>query len=380
MATAAEDKRRSAWADFFVNLATKKPLGLIGAIIVVVALLVGIFAGVLAPFGENEIDLRNRLAPPSLEHLLGTDNLGRDLLSRLVYGARISMTIGLAGTAVAVLVALLIGMAAGYFGGKADLIIQRFVDAWMAFPSLLILITVMSLLGRGAAQIIFALGISWGISSSRIVRGAILGIKENAYFQAARAVGAPATRTLIRHVLPNIAAPLIVIYTTTIGGMLRGVMLTEAALGFLGFGLPPDVASWGGMLSFEGRQYMQLAPRLAIWPGVALTTVVFGINVLGDALRDLLDPRLRGGSGRFSGTKAQKALKQVVAPRQAQPGASPLSVRRRVPPRAANVAPPSARRHRWTALSPSSALWATSDRTLSRTSCQAGYAEGGAKN
>jgi peptide/nickel transport system permease protein len=220
------------------------------------------------------------------------------------------MTIGLAGTAVAVLVALLIGMAAGYFGGKADLIIQRFVDAWMAFPSLLILITVMSLLGRGAAQIIFALGISWGISSSRIVRGAILGIKENAYFQAARAVGAPATRTLIRHVLPNIAAPLIVIYTTTIGG----VMLTEAALGFLGFGLPPDVASWGGMLSFEGRQYMQLAPRLAIWPGVALTTVVFGINVLGDALRDLLDPRLRGGSGRFNVTK------RVRVPRQRRAG------------------------------------------------------------
>ena len=173
----------------------------------------------------------------------------------------------------------------------------------MAFPSLLILITVMSLLGRGAAQIIFALGISWGISSSRILRGAILGIKENAYFEAARASGTPATMALIRHVLPNIAAPLIVIYTVTIGG----VMLTEAALGFLGFGLPPDVASWGGMLSFEGRLYMQLATRLAIWPGVVLTTVVFGINVFGDALRDLLDPRLKGGSGRFSVTKAQKA-------------------------------------------------------------------------
>ena len=205
-----------------------------------------------------------------------------------------SLVIGLSATAVSLLVALVIGGLSGYIGGKTDLIVQRFVDAWVAFPGLLILITAMSMLGNGQLQIIIVVGITFGIGGSRVVRSTVIGLKENTYIEAARAIGTPLARILLRHILPNIMPLLIVIYTLTLGG----VILTEAALRFLGFGLPPDQASWGGMLSNEGRQYMELAPHLALWPGLSLVIVVFGVNLFGDALRDLLDPHLRGG-GRY---------------------------------------------------------------------------------
>ena len=168
---------------------------------------------------------------------------------------------------------------------------QRFVDAWMAFPGLLLLLTIMSIAGQGLLQIIVVLGIAGGIGGSRVVRGAVIGIKENDYFLAARAIGSHSAATLIRHVLPNIAAPVIIIFTINIGG----VIISEASLSFLGFGLPIEVPSWGGMLSREGREFMEIAPRLALWPGLCLTTVVYCFNMFGDAMRDLLDPRLRGG-------------------------------------------------------------------------------------
>ena len=177
--------------------------------------------------------------------------------------------------------------------GKLDLGVQRFVDAWMAFPGLLLLLTIMSIAGQGLLQIIVVLGIAGGIGGSRVVRGAVIGIKENDYFLAARAIGSPGAATLVRHVLPNIMAPVIIIFTINIGG----VIISEASLSFLGFGLPIKVPSWGGMLSREGREFMEIAPRLALWPGLCLTTVVYCFNMLGDAMRDLLDPRLRGGEG-----------------------------------------------------------------------------------
>ncbi len=216
--------------------------------------------------------------------------LGRDLLSRLVYGARLSLTVGLAATTLNVGVAVLIGGISGFFGGKLDLGVQRFVDAWMAFPGLLLLLTIMSIAGRGLPQIILVLGITGGIGGSRVLRGAVIDIKENDYFLAAEAVGTPTTQILLRHVLPNIVAPLIIIFSINIGG----VIISEASLSFLGFGLPPNIPSWGGMLSREGRRYMEHAPWLALWPGVALTIVVYSLNMFGDAVRDLLDPRLRG--------------------------------------------------------------------------------------
>ena len=288
-----EQKRRSRLIDFLSRLVREKPLGTFGGIIVLLLLFSGIFADVLAPYPMKEPHMFDRLTGPSGKYLLGTDQLGRDMLSRMIYGARVSLIIGLSATSVNMVVALLIGTTTGFFGGKLDIVVQRFVDAWMAFPGLLILITVMSLVGQGQLQTILVLGITGGIGGSRISRSAVIGIKENDYFQAAKAIGSPALRTMLRHVLPNIMAPMIVIFTVTIGG----VIMAEASLSFLGFGLPPDVASWGGMLSREGREHMETAPWLALWPGLALTLVIYGINMFGDAMRDLLDPRLRGGEG-----------------------------------------------------------------------------------
>ena len=286
-------KRRSRLADFFIRLVREKPLGTISGIIILILIFVAIFAAVLAPYPYKEMHLVDRLQGPSAQYLLGTDHIGRDFLSRLIFGARLSIFVGLAATALNVVVAVLIGGISGFLGGKLDLGVQRFVDAWMAFPGLLLLLTIMSIVGSGLLQIIVVLGISGGIGGSRVLRGAVIGIKENDYFLAARAIGSPSTATLMRHVLPNIMPVMIIIFSITVGG----VIIAEASLSFLGFGLPVNIPSWGGMLSREGREYMEMAPRLALWPGLALTITVYSLNMLGDAMRDLLDPRLRRGEG-----------------------------------------------------------------------------------
>ena len=247
--------------DFFRRLIKEKPLSIIAGVVILLLMLVAIFADVLAPFPHDEVNIVDRMQAPSGRYLLGTDQLGRDLLSRLIFGAQISLTVGLAATAVNVVVAVLIGGPSGFFGGRLDLAAQRFVDAWMAFPGLLLLLTIMSLVGRGVPQIIVVLGVTGGIGGSRVIRGAVIGIKENVYFQAAEAIGSTKWRILIRHVLPNIAAPVIIIFTINVGG----VIISEAALSFLGFGLPISVPSWGGMLSREGREFMEVAPRLALY-------------------------------------------------------------------------------------------------------------------
>ena len=287
--------------DFFRRLIKEKPLSIIAGVIILLLMLVAIFADVLAPFPHDEVNIVDRMQAPSGRYLLGTDQLGRDLLSRLIFGAQISLTVGLAATAVNVVVAVLIGGPSGFFGGRLDLAVQRFVDAWMAFPGLLLLLTIMSLVGRGLPPIIVVLGVTGGIGGSRVIRGAVIGVKENVYFQAAEAIGSTKWRILIRHVLPNIAAPVIIIFTINVGG----VIISEAALSFLGFGLPISVPSWGGMLSREGREFMEVAPRLALWPGLCLTIVVYCLNMFGDAVRDLLDPRLRGGGGRLGAAAAR---------------------------------------------------------------------------
>ena len=188
-----------------------------------------------------------------------------------------------------------IGGTSGFLGGKLDLVVQRFVDAWMSFPGLLLLLTIIAIVGQGLLQLIAVLGISGGIVGSRVLRSAVIGVKENDYFQSAVAIGASQWKIIVRHVLPNIAAPIIVVFSINVGG----VIISEAALSFLGFGLPIEIPSWGGMLSREGRQYMEAAPHLAVWPGLALTVTVYSLNMLGDAVRDLLDPRLIGGAGRL---------------------------------------------------------------------------------
>ena len=299
----SEPKRRSGAAYFFVRLAKEKPLGTASGIIVLILILVAIFADILAPYPYDEIHLEDILQGSSAQYLLGTDYVGRDFLSRILYGARLSLTVGLAATALNVVVAVLVGGTSGFLGGKLDLAVQRFVDAWMAFPGLLLLLTIMSIAGRGLLQIILVLGIAGGIGGSRVLRGAVIDIRENDYFQAAESIGSSKWRTLIRHVLPNIAAPIIIIFSINIGG----VIISEASLSFLGFGLPVKIPSWGGMLSREGRQYMEQAPWLALWPGLCLTVTVYSLNMFGDAVRDLLDPRLRGGGGRL-GADAAKSV------------------------------------------------------------------------
>ena len=277
-------------ADSFVRLVKRKPLGAVSALIVLILILVAIFADVLAPYPYDEIHLIDRLQGSSARYLLGTDQAGRDLLSRLILGARVSLLVGLTVTTLSVVISTVIGGTAGFFGGRFDIIVQRFVDAWMAFPGLLLLLTMMSIVGRGVPQIILVLGIAGGIGGSRVIRGAVIGIKENVYFQAADAVGASRLRTFMRHVVPNVMPIVIITFSVSIGG----VVLALASLGFLGYGLPPGIPDWGGLLSREGRQYMEIAPRLAFWPGLCLTVTVFSLNMFGDAVRDLLDPRLRG--------------------------------------------------------------------------------------
>ena len=280
---------------FLARLVREKPLGAASAAVVVLLIFVSIFAETLAPYDILEVNAKDRLQGTSAAHLLGTDHLGRDLLTRIIYGARLSLAVGLAATALNVVVALLIGGVSGFVGGRLDLVTQRFVDAWMAFPGLLLLLTIMSIVGRGVPQIIVTLGVSGGIVGSRVVRGAVIGVRENMYFQAAQTVGSRTGRTILRHVIPNIAPVLVVIFSINIGG----VIISEASLSFLGFGLPIEIPSWGGLLSREGRRYMEQAPHLALWPGLALTITVYCLNNFGDAVRDLLDPRLRGGIGRY---------------------------------------------------------------------------------
>ncbi len=286
-----EPKRRSRLADFFIRLWKEKPLGIVCGIVILILILVAIFADALAPYPYKELHLIDRLTGPSSQYLLGTDQAGRDLLSRLIIGARVSVLVGLTATALNVLVAVLIGGISGFLGGKSDLVAQRFVDAWIAFPGLLLLLTIMSIVGEGLLQIIVVLGVAGGIGGSRVLRSAVIAIKENDYFLAAQAVGATTIQTLNRHVLPNIMAPVIIVFSINIGG----VIMSLASLGFLGYGLPPTIPDWGGMLSREGRKYMEQAPWLALYPGLALTITVYCLNMFGDALRDLLDPRLRGG-------------------------------------------------------------------------------------
>lgn len=293
--TALQDAKRPKQAGFLVRLLTEKPLGAVGLAITALLLFTGIFADLLAPYGMNDMHTDQRLAPPSARFWLGTDNLGRDLLSRVIYGARVSMIVGLAASAVATAISVTIGMLSGYIGGKFDLIVQRFVDAVMSLPMIIVVAVVMSMVGQGTLPLILVMGIGGGISGSRQSRGFTINVVGDVYVQAAAAVGARTGGILIRHVLPNIA-PLVIVGFSV---LLPGIILTEAALSFLGYGVPPPAPSWGAMLSGTNRSYLFLAPWMVLWPGIALSVVVYGTHMFGDALRDILDPRLRGGGGRY---------------------------------------------------------------------------------
>ena len=290
-----ETRRRFKPAEFMNRLWREKPLGMVGAAITVLLLLIGILADLLAPYGMNEVFRRELLEKPSLKFWLGTDNFGRDIFSRIIYGARISVVAGPSKTAIAAVSSALIGIVSGYVGGRFDLWVQRLVDAWMSLPGLVLLIFMISVVGPGMLQLIVVLGLLLGIGGSRVIRSAVINIKENEYVAASVAVGSRTSELMLRHILPNIMAPIIVQFTTNA----PQVILIEASLSFLGYGIPPPAPSWGSMLGFNARRYMFQAWWMVVWPGVALSVVVFGINMFGDAVRDLLDPKLRGGAGRY---------------------------------------------------------------------------------
>jgi peptide/nickel transport system permease protein len=272
------------------RLLRTKPLGAAAGILLGIMFALAFVAEWVAPYGYDEADIFSRLRPSSGAHWLGTDNLGRDVLSRVIHGARVSMAVGFGGVTLGLAGAMLVGLWTGYSGGIVDTLVQRVIDAFMCFPLLLVALTIMAILGPGLANVILTLGLVLAVRDSRVIRGAVLGVKANLYVESARALGAPHARIIRRHVLPNIFAPMLILVTVNLGA----VILVEAALSFLGFGVPPPRPSWGGMLSSAGIVHMLRAPWLAFWPGVALSLAVFSANMLGDALRDVLDPRLRG--------------------------------------------------------------------------------------
>jgi peptide/nickel transport system permease protein len=271
----------------------RKPLGAIGGILVVALLVLAVFADRIAPYSYDQSIRGARMKAPSAQFWMGTDNLSRDVWSRVVYGARISVTVGFATVGLATLMAAAIGVSSAYLGGVYDIAVQRVVDAWMSFPALVVVLSLMAALGPGLVNLILALSILGAASASRVIRGATLSVMQNPYVEAARALGAGHIRIVTLYVLPNVMATIIILATIGLGT----VILAESGLSFLGFGIPPPYPSWGAMLSGSGRSFMYHAPWMALWPAAAISLAVFGFNMLGDALRDVLDPRLRGGGG-----------------------------------------------------------------------------------
>jgi peptide/nickel transport system permease protein len=272
------------------RVARNKPVGTFSAVVIIVMVLSGIFADAVAPFDPLEAHVKDRLQGPSLTYWMGTDNLGRDVFSRVTHGARISLLIAIPAVILGVGVGSIIGIISGYLGGWFDLLVQRLLDASQAIPSLILALAVIAVLGAGIDKVIYVIAFIAVPWNGRVVRGSVLSIKENQYIDAARSVGAGNLRIMFRHILPNVVAPILVLVSVLLGA----AIIIEASLSFLGLGVPPPEPSWGGMLSREGRSFMERAPTLALFPGLAISVVVLAFNLLGDTLRDIWDPRLRG--------------------------------------------------------------------------------------
>lgn len=272
-----------------IHFSKEKPLGAAGAIIFILMIIIAFAAPLIATHDSTKTNYRSVLAAPSAEMLLGGDHLGRDIFSRLVYGTRVSLLVGILSVAFGVTIGFSIGLISAYFGGKTDLLIQRFMDAVMAFPALILALAIMAVLGASIMNVVIALSVVFVPGAARTIRAQALSIKESEYVLAARAVGVGDWRIMFRHMAPNLAATFIVLATVSLGW----AIVVEASLSFLGVGVPPSVATWGGMLT-GATKYVETAPWVAIFPGLAIAWVVFAVNLLGDALRDVLDPRMRG--------------------------------------------------------------------------------------
>lgn len=275
-------------------MARRNPVGTAGAVVMLVLIFTAVFAPLIAPldpytFNLTEQGLPVRQQAPNSEFLFGTDALGRDVLSRIIYGARVSSLVGFLSVALGTSVGTAIGLVSGYWGGKVDQVLQRIVDTFMAFPGIVLALAVVAVLGQNLINITLVIAIVIAPGSSRVIRGAVLTIKENIYIDTARSIGASDVRIAMRHILPNVVAPVIIIATVWVGN----AIVIEATLSFLGLGTPPPTPTWGEVLAGEGQRNLENAPWLAIFPGLAISIVVLSFNMLGDALRDVLDPRLR---------------------------------------------------------------------------------------
>ncbi|MPZ99121.1 MAG: ABC transporter permease subunit [Dehalococcoidia bacterium] len=298
-----EHRGRSLYTQALFRLLTQKPMGVLGLAIVVVLVVAAIGAPWMAPADPNALASGAKLEGPSLSHPFGTDNLGRDVFSRVVFGARISMTIGLVAVITSTVISVAIGVLSGFFGGVVDLLFQRLIDALIAFPGLVLILAMVAIFAdtdlpglpeEGAIStptvvLMGTIGFLLGVGGSRIIRSAVLSVRASTYVEAAQSLGAGDLRLMRTHILPNVLPPTITLATLGLGT----AILLEATLSFLGLGVPPNIATWGGMLNREARSWMTEAPWLALFPGLALSLAVFGFNMLGDALRDVLDPRLR---------------------------------------------------------------------------------------
>jgi peptide/nickel transport system permease protein len=268
----------------------KKPLGAVGGFIMLVITVTAIFANLVETHDPIATDAAGTLGAPSAEHWLGADHLGRDIYSRIVHGARISLIVGLASSLLGSLFGGIIGLLSGYIGGKTDLITQRVLDILQGLPLLVLAMVMSAALGASIQNVVIAISVPIIPRAARVIRSSVLSIREMQYVEAARSVGVRHLRIAFRHILPNTVGPFIVLMTAQLGS----AILVEATLSFLGLGIPEPYPSWGRMLSVSAAEYAQKAPHLVIFPGVAISLAVFGSNLLGDALRDTLDPRLRG--------------------------------------------------------------------------------------
>ncbi len=268
----------------------KKPLGAAGAALMLVMVVCAVFADVLATYDPIATDAAHTLAAPGAEHWLGSDHLGRDIYSRIVHGARVSLIVGVLSTLMGSVLGGIIGLLSAYFGGRTDLITQRVLDILQGLPLLVLALVMSAALGPAVHNVIIAISIPIIPRAARVIRASVLSIREMQYIEAARALGIGHLRTAFRHIMPNTMGPFIVLGTAQLGS----AVLVEATLSFLGLGVPEPYPSWGRMLSVSAAEYAQKAPHLVLFPGIAISLAVFGSNLLGDALRDTLDPRLRG--------------------------------------------------------------------------------------
>ncbi len=275
----------------FLRLAKDK-LALVGLIIAILVILVGVFAPYLMPNDPVKVSLDQRLAPPSAAYPLGTDHLGRCLLSRLIFGTRVSLSTAAIALFLIMLISIPVGTIAGYMGGWVDNLLMRLVDILLAFPSLILALVIAGMLGPGLLNVMLAVSSVWWVGYARVIRSLVLSVKEKEYIMAARACGTPEWAIMIRHILPNVLSPVIVLATLDVGKLI----LSISGLSFLGLGAQPPTPEWGSMLN-DGRSYMQVAPQLMVYPGLAIMIVVLAFNLLGDGLRDALDPR---GTSRFN--------------------------------------------------------------------------------